>query len=23
MKNWLFLAIAIFGEVVATSALKS
>ncbi|HAW5690564.1 TPA: quaternary ammonium compound efflux SMR transporter QacL, partial [Escherichia coli] len=22
MKNWLFLAIAIFGEVVATSALK-
>ncbi|HAT3667238.1 TPA: quaternary ammonium compound efflux SMR transporter QacL [Citrobacter freundii] len=23
MKNWIFLAIAIFGEVVATSALKS
>ena len=23
MKNWLFLAIAIFGEVVATSALES
>lgn len=23
MKNWLFLAIAIFGEVVATSTLKS
>ncbi len=23
MKNWLFLALAIFGEVVATSALKS
>ncbi len=23
MKNWLFLAIAIFGEVTATSALKS
>jgi len=23
VKNWLFLAIAIFGEVVATSALKS
>ena len=23
MKNWLFLTIAIFGEVVATSALKS
>jgi multidrug transporter EmrE-like cation transporter len=23
MKNWLFLVIAIFGEVVATSALKS
>jgi multidrug transporter EmrE-like cation transporter len=23
MKNWLFLAIAIFGEVLATSALKS
>lgn len=23
MKNWLFLAVAIIGEVVATSALKS
>ncbi|MGB3666436.1 MAG: SMR family transporter, partial [Bermanella sp.] len=23
MKNWMFLTIAIFGEVVATTALKS
>ena len=23
MKNWIFLAVAIFGEVIATSALKS
>ncbi|EAS5433213.1 QacE family quaternary ammonium compound efflux SMR transporter, partial [Salmonella enterica] len=23
MKNWIFLAVSIFGEVIATSALKS